>query len=431
MKGILDITINPEVTEPTYFICYSTFNHDYELKVEVAPGTNLEELLMVTDEVANKIYDGYIMYSDTCEDQDELLILTNMAMQGQIDFLSTIDTVYFSRPVCQEFDPTLVSMMIKENPVLRTKVLWLNEPYTLLEDSIEELNNQLDGENINMFFDNLDNMNLTSIEAIELEKSIQVLVDSINDSNYSPFETLMLIYDSVRQYLNSQLIFFEDKYDEVKFKASLLDLVLKKLGYKTQIDTLVDSNNKLAYFRNAVHIIDDKYNINGLYYLDLGAENYEFSQFAREKSNYSDLDYIMDYNSKHVMNDASDFANKFLGYYNNGGILNVPKELRTTLQFACNFLDCGKIESALPNPHMPMDIQRYRANEFDDFVQQNFENFRLMLFWVENLLNSYPIDSQKFISAFKTISNPSEDETQEIINRSGWGGEDYPRGNKF
>lgn len=175
-----------------------------------------------------------------------------------------------------------IAEYLRRNPELLDKEIVLAEFLDLDMDTCLRLKEVFkDFPNIKLRIDG--NNELISLS--EYEKTIEAIdsiVEKINRYDYSPLEQLILAYDLIRDRfyvregededynvsrdLTSSLL--GDKIVCVGF-ANIFDAVCKKLNIKSNVFLLNNRRDTTTgHARNMVHLQDDKYGIDGIYFFD-------------------------------------------------------------------------------------------------------------------------------------------------------------------
>ena len=118
-------------------------------------------------------------------------------------------------------------------------------------------------------------------EFYKMNNKLTEIVDFVNHYNLSPLEKILLVYDivkaneykkenndedySISRDLNQ--IINGDKIVCVGF-ANLMDYLLTNLGIESNCIILEYKDKNVGHQRNYVHLKDDKYNIDGIFFLD-------------------------------------------------------------------------------------------------------------------------------------------------------------------
>lgn len=118
-------------------------------------------------------------------------------------------------------------------------------------------------------------------EFYEMHSKLNEIVNFINHYNLSPLEKVILVYDIVKsneykkenkdedygisrdlnQILNSNKIVCVGY-------SNLIDYLLTNLGIKSNTTTMCYKNKNVGHERNYIYLKDDKYNIDGIFFLD-------------------------------------------------------------------------------------------------------------------------------------------------------------------
>ena len=147
------------------------------------------------------------------------------------------------------------------------------------KDFISNTKNE-DYKNLKIRFKNSTDI-LTHKEFKEMYNKLNEIIEFVKHYNLSPLERVMLVYDIVKSNKyrqekrkdscnisrNLNQILNSNKIVCVGF-ANLLDYLLINLDIDSNIITLQYKNKKSGHERNYIHLIDEKYNINGVFFLD-------------------------------------------------------------------------------------------------------------------------------------------------------------------
>ena len=179
------------------------------------------------------------------------------------------------------YDDIDVKEILKKNPILKNKKIVLNKFFNISDfEKLQELKKDLDGINVYVRLDgNTDYVSLKSCE--NTMDYIKNIGDKVKSLNLSPFETIIFVYDIVRD----RYYKYEDKGEkytksrdlsEVAFGeaivchgyAELFKAILNYIGIETRLATLSVKNEIIGHTRNEIYVVDPKYDINGVYYFD-------------------------------------------------------------------------------------------------------------------------------------------------------------------
>ena len=224
---------------------------------------------------------------------------------------------------------------IKRNPILLTKRIVLAEKlyitdYDKLLSLMDKYKDVFDKIYVTL------NGNEKYISLIDCYKTISTIkkqADDIKKLNLSPMETIMYVYDQVRNkvykregeneaYTKSRdlsEVLFGDKIVCAGY-ANMFYTYLDYLGIKSQIVYLdpKDKDSKIGHVRNIIYINDKKYNIDGVYYFDLTEDRkrnenenlylYSYNYFAKTRG-YMDQFTAFKFNDRNCPN----YSLKMLG----------------------------------------------------------------------------------------------------------------------
>lgn len=118
-------------------------------------------------------------------------------------------------------------------------------------------------------------------EFYKMHSKLNEIIEFINHYNLSPLEKVLLVYDIVKanEYKKESLnesysksrslneIINGDKIVCVGF-SNLMDYLLKNLEFNSGFLTLDYNDKESGHIRNYIHLIDEKYNIDGVFFLD-------------------------------------------------------------------------------------------------------------------------------------------------------------------
>lgn len=196
-------------------------------------------------------------------------------------FDNLMDSVEFIRLSFEELDNV---EFIKKNPLVLTKKVALSEMLDITDyDKLMELMNKYNDIADKIYVSLTGNTNYVSL--MDCYKTMSAIKNQANDIKrlgLSPMETIMYVYDQVR----NRVYTFENE-DESCFKsrdlsevmfgdkivcagyANVFHVLLHYIGIENLVVLLTERNNpKSGHARNVVYVKDDKYDIDGVYYFD-------------------------------------------------------------------------------------------------------------------------------------------------------------------
>ena len=196
-------------------------------------------------------------------------------------FDNLLDSVEFIRLSFEELDNV---EFIKKNPLVLTKKVALSEMLDITDyDKLMELMNKYNDIADKIYVSLTGNTNYVSLlDCYKTMSAIKQQADSIKQLGLSPMETIMYVYDQVR----NRVYTFENE-DESCFKsrdlsevmfgdkivcagyANVFHVLLHYIGIENLVVLLTERNNpKSGHARNVIYVKDDKYDIDGVYYFD-------------------------------------------------------------------------------------------------------------------------------------------------------------------
>lgn len=311
MKGELTLTDSAFCEEDKFTIGISA--HDFNLEVYVDEEESLEKQLK-----NRELFDYCMDFLDgIIEDEDQL------KQQEYISehFDNILDSVEYIKLSFEEIDNI---EFIKKNPIVLTKKIVLDDLLDITDyDKLMEL--------IDKYKDIIDKVyvhlsgNTNYVSLLDCYKTINVIkeqANSIKELNLSPMETIMYVYDQVRN-----RVYVSESEDETSYKsrdlsevlfgdkivcagyANIFHILLHYIGIDNLKVHLSEKNNPLSgHARNVVYVKDDKYNIDGVYYFDPTWNSkrknetseylYRYTYFAKTRKFMDDdknYDFIDDY----------------------------------------------------------------------------------------------------------------------------------------
>lgn len=246
------------------------------------------------------------------------------------NFESLLDSVEFIRLSLDSQSP---KEFIEKNPIILSKKIVLEETLRIDEyDKLIELINKYKDIVDQVYVSLNGNENYVSLlDCYKTMNKIKKQADNIRNLGLSPMETIMYLYDQVRN-----RIYTKENEDEERFKSrdlsevifgnkivcagysAIFSAVLSYLDIKNSPVFLIDKDdikNESGHERNVVYVKDPKYNIDGVYYFDTTFDSkrkdennsylYRYNFFAKTKNSIDKLDKKQGFN----------FEDTFFQYY--------------------------------------------------------------------------------------------------------------------
>ena len=175
---------------------------------------------------------------------------------------------------------------INSNPKIISKKIVLNEILEITDfNRLMELIYEYKDIKDKVYVTLVDNSNYVSLnDCYKTMNAIKIQADEIKSLNLSPMETIMYVYDIVRNRVyeheeEGDSLFKSRDLTEVMFGdkivcagyVSIFHALLSYLGIDSGVVRLIDKNDesgRTGHTRNIVYVQDPKYNIDGVYYFD-------------------------------------------------------------------------------------------------------------------------------------------------------------------
>lgn len=278
MKGELILTDSIEFNESEFEILPSL--QDFALSIYV------NDQKTIKNQLKNKAaFDYCIKYTRRVKND---MNIVNEKAEKEITYIekhfdNILDSIEYIKLLFNEYD---IKEFIKENPILLSKKIVLPEllKITDYERVLELIDEYKDiSDNIYVSLDGNDNY-VSLIDSYKTIVAIKNQADLIKKLNLSPMETIMYVYDQVRNRVykyesatessfksrDLSEVIFGDKIVCVGY-ANIFCTLLKYLEIDSRLVDLVekdDSNNQFGHMRNIIYVNDPKYDIDGVYYFD-------------------------------------------------------------------------------------------------------------------------------------------------------------------
>lgn len=312
MKGELVLVDNLINEEDEFFLNLSL--KDFSLEIYVDEDNTIEKQLR-NKKAFNYCMDDLEEYFSTDDEDHEDQISEMQYIREHFDNL--LDSVEYIKLAFNEYDNI---EFIKKNPLVLTKKIVLTDflditDYDELMKLMNKYNDIIDKVYVSLR-GNYDYISL--IDCYKTMNAIKQQADSIKQLGLSPMETIMYVYDIVR----NRVYTFENEDESYHKSRDLKDVLfgdkivcagyanvfyalLDYIGIKSSVVFLKDKNSpESGHARNVAYVKDDKYDIDGVYYFDptwnSKKENetneylYRYSYFAKTRK-YMDDDKNYDF----------------------------------------------------------------------------------------------------------------------------------------
>lgn len=204
-------------------------------------------------------------------------------------------------------------------------------------------------------------------QAITANRKLDLIADKIKKTNYSNFEKFMLAYEFVTDYIYKQANINDESYISKNWIPIMEDDKIVCLGYASLLEALCDrifdesevkvakqhlivarkdKKNSAGHANNLIFIKDEKYNINGMFYVDScwdsRTNNDDNKPFSFCCIPLKDILYEKSYDFSFEYNITDFYLMQFEKYKNNN--LNKNKFLEKIVEY---FFDKNISNSAL------------------------------------------------------------------------------------
>lgn len=261
---------------------------------------------------------------------------------------------------------------------------------------------------------------VTSKQCIKTINYIKSIGDMASNLNLSPFETILFVYDIVRDRYYKEEKENEDYTESRDLTKVLFGNSIVCVGYANIFSAILSylnidngrvglkkKNDKVGHERNVAYIEDEKYNINGCYYFDptwdskvLGKENefllsYRFAAKTRDEMEKSENhNYTYEHSEEYSHNMIKEFEEK-LKKGDNAGALKYFNTIEHICRLTKNRIKLNYVDVMLGNVDNIDDIKDDLENVMDEYNKPiSAETFIKAISEVRKI--EYYIDSEKY-----------------------------------
>lgn len=275
MKGRIFLS-KDDFLELRYNVSFD-YDYDYCVSISTDLSDNFDDLMNDNGEMLESII-SMLQFSELCVDIDGYANVEffTECLEKKDELLPNASYIEFN------FSIDEIIQYIKKNPILKTKKIILSERLGFDTLTLNKIYNELSGEVDNLYFQLYDNYELISFnDCKQTYEKLEMFANQIKKFDFSPLETIMYVYDLVRnkvyvkedkdenQSLSRDLtaVLFGDKIVCLGY-ARILDALLSMLGIDTRIVYLYNKEKNTGHARNEIYVKDDKYGVDGVYYFD-------------------------------------------------------------------------------------------------------------------------------------------------------------------
>lgn len=271
MKG--ELVLEDIIEDEKAIFGLSFFRYDFTLSIGVDDNEALERQLKNREAFDYSMEFIRSFESLTSEQEEKLRYLES-------HFDTLLDSIDYIVLNFEEYD---IKEYIAKNPILLSKKIVLNETLEIADyDRLIELMSEYEDIIDKVYVTLVGNESYVSLlDCYKTMTTIKKQVESINRLGLSPMETIMYVYDQVRNrvytvetetetaYKSRDLseVMFGDKIVCVGY-ANMFYTLLSYLGIRSVKVDLEKIDEDSGHLRNMVYVKDPKYGIDGVYYFD-------------------------------------------------------------------------------------------------------------------------------------------------------------------
>lgn len=375
--------------------------HMYDISIEVClNGRNLLDIIKDKD-LFIKIKEAEIeIQEDLGEDSSHVEESFDYILNNFDNLLDCIDLF----AIDDEID---IKKFLEENPILKNKKIVTNEHLDISDfEQLQKLIKEYEG--INAYVHLIGNIEHISLKDCEMTMNyIKNIGEKVKLLNLSPFETIIYVYDIIRdRYYKYETA--DERYtksrdlSEVIFGdaivchgyAELFKAVLNYIGIETYLTPLKQKNGTIGHSRNEIRLVDPKYDINGVYYFDTTWDSKKknredefllsYKYLAKTRDEMEKLENYK-YNYEHSPRYGKNMVEEFTNFYKNHDAANFLQYIKTF-----NYISRATNSGLYLNP---AEFLSYSINidNIKDELQKMIDNF------------NKPISAETFIRAVNEV----------------------------
>ena len=308
---------------------------DYEISIYIDELDKYDDIIKKTDDLEDNIKSSLDFYEipDKKDKITESMIEFYLNVSSkELELLNNAEYVEINFPIDK------VISYIKRNHILKNKKIILDGFLIQDKRSFELIKKELGDIIDNIYFSIEGNDDVVNYkDCLNTFKTIDNIVNKINQYNFSPLEKIMYVYDLVRDKVYTE----EDKEDNYTASrdlssallgdkivcvgyAKVFHKLLDKLNIKSYLYNLKDKYDISGHTRNVIYVKDEKYNIDGVYFFDSTWD----SKYAKDDNKYLNS-YLFFAKTKEFF-DKHDEKNNILSeklYYFSWDLPKIIKEL--------------------------------------------------------------------------------------------------------
>lgn len=391
MLHLTDKTINPY----DFDIQPALIGSDYEIYMVIDPNKSF----------SSQIRDKSLFYKYMEETASFSKFDEDFKSKKEIKFIDeNYNSIFkYVNYISPDIDTDTFLKYLKSNPELLTKKIYLGHVEITEFDSIVKEIKRYSSviDNVYVSLENDDNPTKL-LDCYKVVKKIKETAEVVKKLNLSPIERIMYIYDLSRNRIYTKEDDYESPYKSRELTkvlsgdkivcvgyAKIFNVLLKYAGINSRLVDLEprNSNKKVGHCRNVIHVVDKKYNIDGVYFFDPTwdskrneNDNYlgRYNFFARTKKHMDDYEKntLCDIDLRYYSEDLFDRVKELV----DSGNIKQLEPLYETIRWM--FVTADK--------KCPLKKYHFGAIDYD--------------FMPQAILKVYPpLDKVKFLRNFKTV----------------------------
>lgn len=360
MDIVISIKLNEEYSQPQLSISQDYRDDVANIELCISRCEKFDEI--ITDDKIIQLLKEELIELESYKVEDDDTLDYSMEIIGKLlasggGFLANVtEMIIENNAITVEY--------IKQNPEILKYPLFLDGYYAPSSEDLAQIDEYfMSLSNLKIYIDG----NEKPVSILEYKNTIAAIneiVSKIQKYSLSPLEQIMFAYDLVRDrvyvaeeddeesFISRDLtsVLSGDKIVCVGF-ANILDKVLKNLGIRSDMILLLNKDGKTGHVRNIIYVMDYKYDVSGLYYLDptwdsKKAEddtNYlnSYTYFCRTRDEMDVLSNIMghDYVDRRFGGFEKDTVSKFESIVAKNGVKAIPKDMISAFNHVSRFID--------------------------------------------------------------------------------------------
>lgn len=384
MKGKL--TFAPFDESFDYFytdVSIGILPYDYEICIRQPLDKSFEELISDPYDFEESIDCNLDIVS---EYPDQVELLENVK-KDRLHYLRNASDITF------RYEPGVIAEFVRKNPILLTKRIIFDDEFDLDATLLNKVKKAFGENTANIYFKiNGNNKEITFKEYEDTIMAINNFVDSIKSFNFSPLETIMYVFDIVRDRIYKEVDENEDKMISRNLTSALLGDKIVCVGYAVIFRTLLNRlgitcdevflrqpGKKNGHARNVIRVKDDKYNVDGVYYFDPTWNSkrnqfdnkfmYSYRYFALTKEQIDEID------DGRIVDSAfpcfsNNIAQEFKEQAESVGLKNLPDEFVKSINYMSLLVnDRSLFSKMLLNPYVPDGMKPDKDKIYESLVE--------------------------------------------------------------